>query len=84
MRRHIILLLIIGTVWAQTDFDELVILDGKKYLGEFSKINKNEKTDKYFVILIACSVIMAEMIYIINQLEGLCQSPGPIFTIPDA
>ena len=39
MRRHIILLLIIGTVWAQTDFDELVILDGKKYLGEFSKIS---------------------------------------------
>ena len=38
MRRYIILLLITGIVWAQTDFDKLVLKDGTTYLGEYSKI----------------------------------------------
>ena len=37
MRRYIILLLITGIVWAQTDFDTLVMKDGTIYLGEYSK-----------------------------------------------
>ena len=37
MRRYIILLLITGIVWAQTDFDRLVMKDGTIYLGEYSK-----------------------------------------------
>jgi len=48
MRRYIILLLITGIVWAQTDFydydlpydeyfGELVLKDGTTYLGEYSK-----------------------------------------------
>jgi len=37
MRRHIVLLLITGIVWAQTDFDKLVLKDGTTYLGEYSK-----------------------------------------------
>ena len=37
MRRYIILLLITGIVWAQTDFDTLVLKDGTTYLGEYSK-----------------------------------------------
>ena len=37
MRRLIVLLLITGTVWAQTDFDKLVLKDGTEYLGEYSR-----------------------------------------------
>ena len=36
MRRYIVLLLITGTVWSQTDFDKLVLKDGTEYLGEYS------------------------------------------------
>ena len=36
MRIHIVLLLITGIVWAQTDFDKLVLKDGTEYLGEYS------------------------------------------------
>ena len=32
------LLLFIGFVWAQTDFDKLVLKDGTTYFGEYSKI----------------------------------------------
>ena len=38
MVRYIVLLLITGIVWAQTDFDKLVLKDGTTYLGEYSKI----------------------------------------------
>ena len=38
MRRYIVLLLITGNVWAQTDFDKLVLKDGTTYLGEYIKI----------------------------------------------
>ena len=37
MRRYIILFLITGIVWAQTEFDKLVLKDGTIYLGEYSK-----------------------------------------------
>ena len=35
MRRYIVLLLITGIVWAQTDFDKLVLKDGTTYFGEY-------------------------------------------------
>jgi len=38
MRRYIVLLLITGIVWAQTDFDRLVLKNGTTYLGEYEKI----------------------------------------------
>ena len=38
MHRYIVLLLITGIVWAQTDFDKLVLKDGTTYLGEYEKI----------------------------------------------
>ena len=38
MRRYIVLLLITGIVWAQTDFDKLVLKSGTTYFGEYSKI----------------------------------------------
>ena len=38
MIRYIVLLLITGIVWAQTDFDKLVLKDGTTYLGEYIKI----------------------------------------------
>ena len=37
MRRYIVLLLISGIVWAQTDFDNLVLKDGTEYFGEYSR-----------------------------------------------
>ena len=40
MRRYIILFLIIGIVWAQTEFDKLVLKDGTTYLGEYSNTEK--------------------------------------------
>jgi len=36
MRRYIVLLLITGTVWAQTGLDKLVLKDGTEYFGEYS------------------------------------------------
>ena len=38
MSRYIVLLLITGIVWAETDFDKLVLKDGTTYYGEYSKI----------------------------------------------
>ena len=38
MRRYIVLLLITGIVWAQTDFDKLVLKDGTTYFGEYGII----------------------------------------------
>ena len=35
MRRYIVLLLITGTVWAQTGLDKLVLKDGTYYQGEY-------------------------------------------------
>ena len=40
MRRYIILFLITGIVWSQTEFDKLVLKDGTIYLGEYSKTEK--------------------------------------------
>ena len=37
MRRYIVLLLITGILWAQTDFDTLILKNGTTYLGEYSK-----------------------------------------------
>ena len=35
MRKCIILFLITGIVWAQTDFDKIFLIDGTEYLGEY-------------------------------------------------
>ena len=40
MRIYIVLLLITGTIWAQTGFDKLVLKDGTEYLEVFSKKDK--------------------------------------------
>ena len=40
MRKCIILFLITGILWAQTDFDKLVLKDGTEYLGEYSRIEE--------------------------------------------
>ena len=39
MRRYIVLLLITGILWAQIDFDTLVLKSGATYVGEFSTID---------------------------------------------
>ena len=38
MRRFIVLLLITGTVWAQTGLDKLVLDDRTEFLGEYSGV----------------------------------------------
>ena len=40
MRRYIVLLLITGIVWAQTDFDTLILKSGTAYFGEYSKLEE--------------------------------------------
>ena len=40
MRRYIVLLLITCILWAQTDFDTLIMKDGTTYFGEYSKIEE--------------------------------------------
>ena len=41
MRRFIVLLLITGTVWAQTGLDKLVLKDGTEFLGECAGVTEN-------------------------------------------
>ena len=41
MRRFIVLLLITGTVWAQTGLDKLVLEDGTEFLGECAGVTEN-------------------------------------------
>ena len=40
MRRCIVLLLIIGTAWAQTGLDKIVLKDGTEYLGKYLRTEK--------------------------------------------
>ena len=40
MRRYIVLLLITGILWAQTDFDTLILKSGTAYFGEYSKLEE--------------------------------------------
>ena len=40
MCRCIVLLLIIGTVWAQTGLDKIVLKDGTEYLGKYLRTEK--------------------------------------------
>ena len=40
MRRCIVLLLIIGTAWAQTGLDKIVLKDGTEYLGKYLRTKK--------------------------------------------
>ena len=55
MRRYIVLLLITGIVWAQTDYDKLVLKNGKEYLGEYVKTEKEKvyfKSQEYIFPLV--------------------------------
>ena len=40
MRRCLVLLLIIGTAWAQIGLDKLVLKDGTEYLGKYLRTEK--------------------------------------------
>ena len=40
LRRYIVLLLITGILWAQTNFDTLILKSGTTYFGEYSKIEE--------------------------------------------
>ena len=41
MRRYIVLLLITGTLWAQTELDKLVLKDGTEYQGKYLRTEKS-------------------------------------------
>ena len=38
MRRYIVFLLLTGTVWAQTDFDKIFLIDGTEYLIDSNRV----------------------------------------------
>ena len=42
MRRYVVLLLITGIVWAQTDYDTLVLIDKTVYTGRLVKYDNDE------------------------------------------
>ena len=42
MRKCIILFLIKGILWAQTDFDKLVYKDGRELFGDYLSIKKKD------------------------------------------
>ena len=55
MRKYIVLFLISGIVWAQTDYDKLVLKNGKEYLGEYVKTEKKKvyfKSQKEYVFVV--------------------------------
>ena len=55
MRRFIALLLITGIAWAQTNYDKLVLKNGKEYLGEYVKTEKEKvyfKSQEYIFPLV--------------------------------
>ena len=70
MRKYIVLLLIAGTVWAQTGLDKLVLKNGTEYLGEYSKTDF--KLYKYNPV-----DIEQEIIYF-KPLEAFAFQPVPV------
>ncbi len=66
MRRYIVLLLITGIVWAQTDFDKLVLKDGTTYLGEYSK---TEGGKVFFILEGANSLTQVVPVKLIKKLQ---------------
>jgi len=73
MRRYIVLLLITGTVWAQTGLDKLVLKNGTEYLGEYSR--KDFKLYTYNL-----DDIDQEIIYF-KPLEAFAFQPVPVDVI---
>ena len=73
MRRYIVLLLITGTVWAQTGLDKLVLKNGTEYLGEYSKTDF--KLYRYYP-----DDIEQEIIYF-KPLEAFAFQPVPVDVI---
>jgi len=66
MRRYIVLLLITGIVWAQTDFDKLVLKDGTTLLGEYSK---TEGGKVFFILEGANSLTQVVPVKLIKKLQ---------------
>ena len=64
----------------------IFISDGNLKLTTEEKAiyNKKDRINNFFTILITTSVIVVAGFAIFNPFEGLGQSPGPIFTPPDA
>ena len=70
MRIYIVLLLITGIVWAQADFDTLIMKNGTTYFGEYSKI---EGEIVYFK---PQNVFVFQPIFSIKQIQTLKLKDG--------
>ena len=60
MRRYIILLFITGIVWAQTDYDTLVLIDKTVYIGRLVKYDNDEINFK--VLTLFFSMILSSLL----------------------
>jgi hypothetical protein len=71
MRRYIVLLLITGIVWAQTDFDKLVLKDGTTLLGEYSKIEGDRVYFKNHAIpILPAQPVLVKLIQTLKLKDG--------------
>ena len=85
MRRYIILLLITGNVWAQTDYDTLVLIDKTVYTGRLVKYDNDEIKFKVSlptgtlpstVSLSSSRIFTAKLSININDIQELILSDG--------
>ena len=85
MRRYIILFLITGIVWAQTDYDTLVLIDKTVYTGRLVKYDNDEIKFKVSlptgtlpstVSLASSRIFTAKLSININDIQELILSDG--------
>ena len=72
MRRCLVLLLIIGTAWAQIGLDKLVLKDGTEYLGKYLRTEKrlvyfNQHKSKYVRL---ARIISIQDVYTLQLMDG--------------
>ena len=85
MRRYVVLLLITGIVWAQTDYDTLVLIDKTVYTGRLVKYDNDEIKFKVSlptgtlpstVSLSSSRIFTAKLSININDIQELILSDG--------
>ena len=85
MRRYVVLLLITGIVWAQTDYDTLVLIDKTVYTGRLVKYDNDEIKFKVSlptdtlpstVSLASSRIFTAKLSININDIQELILSDG--------
>ena len=69
MRRYIVLLLITGILWAQTDFDILILKNGTTYFEEYQKENHEISNKGNKGIFLFCSIMA--VVFIVLEVENM-------------